>query len=255
MHLAVIILTRNEEKNIRDCIASVDFADEVIVVDSGSEDMTCEFAEELGAKVYQHPMDADGFAGQRNFALDKTMAEWVLYLDADERITPELAVEIRHHIGKVPQQAADIRRINVVMGQRMYHGVYRPDYITRLFPRDKVHWEGVVHEHAQTDLPIIRLHAPAHHYCLTSWDQYFLKFNRYTTLMAEKMCQAGKRTNLVAAHLHAIFAFLQMYVIKCGFLDGKLGFILCQYHYFYTLTKYVKLYYLCEGNKDLGDEQ
>ena len=255
MQLAVIILTRNEEKNIRDCIASADFADEVIVVDSGSDDMTCEIAEALGAKVYQHPMDEEGFAGQRNFALDQTTAEWVLYLDADERITPELAAEIRQHIGKMPQQAADIKRISVVIDQRMYHGVYRPDYITRLFPRDKVQWEGVVHEHAQTDLPIIRLQSPAHHYCLTSWEQYFEKFNRYTTLMAEKMHQHGKKTNLMAAHLHAIFAFLQMYIMKRGFLDGKLGFILCEYHYFYTLTKYVKLYYLSQKNKSLGNGQ
>lgn len=254
MKLAVIILTRNEEKNIRDCIASVDFADEVIIVDSGSEDMTCKIAEESGAKVYQHPMDDDGFAGQRNFALNKTLADWVLYLDADERITPDLAAEIRQHIEKVPQQAADIKRINVVLGQRMYHGVYRPDYITRLFPRDKVQWEGVVHEHAWTDLPIIRLEALAHHYCLTSWEQYFEKFNRYTTLMAEKMYQSKKNTNLIAAHFHAIFAFLQMYIIKRGCLDGKLGFILCVYHYLYTLTKYVKLYYLLKEGKDLGDE-
>lgn len=255
MNLAVIILTRNEEANIRDCIASVDFADEVIVVDSGSEDMTCEFAESMGAKVYQHPMDEEGFAGQRNFGLEKTAADWVLYLDADERITPELAAEIRQHIRKMPQQAADIRRISVVLGQRMYHGVYRPDYITRLFPRDKVRWEGVVHEYARTELPVIRLHASAHHYCLTSWEQYFLKFDRYTTLMADKMYQHGKRTNLIIAHLHAVFAFLQMYIMKRGFLDGQLGFILCQYHYFYTLTKYVKLYYLCKRNKELGDEQ
>lgn len=249
MKLAVIILTRNEEKNIHDCIASVDFADEIIVVDSGSEDRTCEIAEKLGAKVYQHQMDEEGFAGQRNFALDKTMADWVFYLDADERITPKLAAEIRRHIEIVPQQAADIKRISVVLGQRMYHGVYRPDYITRLFPRDKVHWEGVVHEHARTELPIIRLQAPAHHYCLTNWEQYFEKFNRYTTLMAEKMYQSKKRTNLISAHLHAIFAFLQMYIIKRGCLDGKLGFILCEYHYAYTLTKYVKLYYLTKKEK------
>ncbi|WP_276839182.1 glycosyltransferase family 2 protein [Anaerovibrio lipolyticus] len=242
--LAVLILTKNEEQNITRCISSVSFADEVIVVDSGSEDNTCKLAEDLGAKVYHHDMTDSGFAGQRNFALECTKADWVLYLDADEQITPELGVELQNHIKKEPQQAAAIKRINVVMGQLMHHGVYRPDYIMRLFPKNKVRWDGVVHEQAITELPVVRLKSPAHHYCLTSWEQYFAKFDQYTTLMAQKMHEKGKTTNGIAMHLHAIFAFIQMYVLKLGFLDGKMGIILCQYHYFYTLTKYVKLHSL-----------
>lgn len=253
--IAVLILSRNEERNIRDCIESASFADEIIVVDSGSEDDTCQIAESMGAIVYHHVMDDAGFAGQRNFALEKATADWVIYLDADERITPELATEIRQHIEKRKEQAAEIKRINVVMGQRMYYGVYRPDYVARLFPRDKVHWEGVVHEQAMTDLPITKLQAPAYHYCLIDWDQYFNKFNQYTTLMAEKMHKRKKKTNIIAMHFHALFAFIQMYVIKRGFLDGKLGFILCQYHYYYTLTKYVKLQCLNKRNIELEDEK
>ena len=255
MRLAVIILTRNEERNIRECIKSAGFADEIIVVDSGSDDNTCQIAQGMGAEVYQHPMDADGFAGQRNFALEQTTADWVLYLDADERITPELATEIRQHMERRKEQAAKIKRINVVMGQRMYHGVYRPDYIVRLFPSEKVHWEGVVHEQAVIDLPIIKLQAPAYHYCLIDWNQYFNKFNQYTTLMAEKMYKRKKKTNIIAMHVHALFAFFQMYIIKRGFLDGKLGFILCQYHYYYTLTKYVKLQFLNKREMELEDEK
>ncbi len=239
--LAVLILTKNEEQNIKACINSVAFTDEIIVVDSGSEDNTCKIAESMGAKVYQHDMAEGGFAGQRNFALDCTNADWVLYLDADEQITPALAKEIQQHIQEEPQRAGAIKRISVVMGQLMHHGVYRPDYITRLFPRNKVKWEGVVHEEALTDLSVVKLSSPAHHHCLTSWEQYFEKFDKYTTLMAEKMYQNGKTTNSIAMHLHAIFAFIQMYIIKLGFMDGILGLVLCQYHYFYTLTKYVKL--------------
>ena len=93
VRLAVLILTRNEEKNIRDCLKSVSFADEVLVVDSGSQDATCRIASSMGASVYEHDMDDTGFAGQRNYALQKTTADWVLYLDADERITPELVGE------------------------------------------------------------------------------------------------------------------------------------------------------------------
>lgn len=239
--IAVVILTYNEEENIQACIESVDFADEIILIDSGSEDGTCRLAESLGARVVSHPMADNGFAGQRNFALQQTEAEWVLYLDADERITPKLAKEISAHIHGAPQRAAAIKRESVVMGQVMRHGVYRPDYVVRLFPRTMVLWEGVVHERAVTELPVVRLKAAAHHECLTSWEQYFAKFDRYTTLMAEKMQQKGTYTNGVLMHFHAGFAFLQMYLLKLGFLDGWLGFILCQYHYFYTLTKYTKL--------------
>ena len=239
--LAIIILTKNEEQNIAKCIKSVSFANEIIVVDSGSEDNTCNLAEELGAKVFKHDMTGEGFAGQRNFAIKCTNSDWVLYLDADEEITPALATEIQQHIQKEPLKAAAIKRISVVMGQIMYHGVYRPDYITRLFPRNMVTWKGVVHEKAITNLTVVRMLSPAHHYCLTSWEQYFKKFDNYTTLMAKKMYQRGKTTNMLVMHLHAIFAFIQMYILKLGFLDGMLGFILCQYHYFYTLTKYIKL--------------
>lgn len=242
--LTVLILAKNEEKNIADCLRSVRFADEVIVVDSGSNDMTCKIAEDSGAKVYQHPMEQNGFAGQRNYALTKTNADWVLYLDADERITPELAHEIRQHIEGNTSQAAAIKRMNVVMGQLMHYGVYRPDYVVRLFPRNQVRWEGLVHEKAITSLQIAKLKAPAHHHCLNTWEQYFQKFDHYTTLMAEKMQQQGKKTNTLMMHLHAGYAFFQMYVLKLGFMDGTLGFILCQYHYFYTLTKYTKLAHL-----------
>lgn len=251
--LAVLILTKNEEQNITRCISSVSFADEVIVVDSGSEDNTCKMAEALGAKVYHHDMADGGFAGQRNFALECTKADWVLYLDADEEITPALAMEIQQHIQKEPQQVATMKRISVVMEQMMYHGVYRPDFSTRLYPRTKVRWEGLVHEHSITELPIIRLKAPMHHYCITSWDQYWVKFDRYTTMVAEKMHENGKKTNGVAMHLHAIFAFIQMYVLKLGFLDGALGYTLCKNHYSYTLTKYKKLRDL-QTNKHNGDK-
>lgn len=249
VRLAVLILTRNEEKNIRDCLKSVSFADEVLVVDSGSQDATCRIASSMGASVYEHDMDDTGFAGQRNYALQKTTADWVLYLDADERITPELVGEIRRHIDNQQPQAAAIKRLNVVMGQLMHHGVYRPDYVVRLFPREQVRWEGLVHERAITSLPIVKLKAPAHHYCLTTWEQYFQKFDRYTTMMAEKMQQRGKKTNTLAMHLHAAYAFFQMYILKLGFMDGDLGFILCQYHYFYTLTKYTKLEHLLKRNR------
>jgi len=248
--LAVIILTKNEERNIEAAIASAAFADEILVIDSGSTDRTQELAEKHGARFITHPMDEDGFAGQRNFALTQTEADWVLYLDADERIGNELAVEIRNHIAERPAYAAEIRRVNVVMGKTMYHGVYRPDYCQRLFRREQVRWESVVHEHALTDMPLVRLKTSMEHLCLTDWTQYISKLDRYTTLMAEEMKLRGKKTDMLHMHSHALFAFLKMYVLKGGFLDGRQGFILCQFHYFYTLMKYIKLYELYKSEKN-----
>jgi glycosyltransferase involved in cell wall biosynthesis len=242
--LAVVILTKNEEQNIRRCIASASFAHEVILIDSGSQDNTCKIASSMGAKVYHHDMGEEGFAGQRNFALECTRADWVMYLDADEEIPPALAAEIMDHINTEPRKVATMKRISVVLGQVMYHGVYRPDMSTRLYPRDSVHWEGIVHENGLTDLPIVQLKSVMYHYCITSWEQYLGKFDRYTTLMAQKMHEQGKTTNGIAMHLHALFGFIQMYILKLGFLDGMLGFTLCENHYFYTLTKYAKLHNL-----------
>ena len=249
--LSVLILAKNEEKNIADCIKSVSFADELIIVDSGSEDNTCFIAESMGAKVYQHNMDDDGFAGQRNFALEKAKYNWVLYLDADERVTQELAEEILEHIGQRSLSVAAVKRINVVMGKKMHYGVYRPDYAVRLFPKDSVYWTGMVHEKAVTELPVKELKSVVYHLCLTNWSQYFEKFNKYTDMMAKKMSKQGENINFFSMHLHALFAFFRMYILQLGFLDGKLGFILCQYHYFYTLTKYVRLEQL-RINKEKG---
>lgn len=251
--IAVLILTKNEEQNIVDSISSVSFADEILVIDSGSTDQTQVLARKAGARVLTHPMDGQGFAGQRNFALAQTKADWVFYLDADERVSDALAAEIRAVIEQDADAAYEIKRVSVVMGQEMHYGVYRPDHIARLFPRNAVTWTGVVHERAEVQLPIYRLKAPARHYSDTSWEQYFTKFNQYTTLMADKMQQQGKHTGFLGMQLHALYAFFQMYIIKQGFRDGRQGFLLCLYHYFYTLTKYVKLYYK-QNENNMGDK-
>lgn len=239
--LSAIVLTYNEERNIATCLQSLTFADEVLIIDAGSEDKTIDIARAMGAKVYERPMNDEGFAGQRNFALTKATGDWVFYLDADERASTELAGEIRQHIEQKPLQAAAIHRFSVVMGKKVRHGAYRPDYPLRLFPRDAVHWQGIVHESPSTDLPTKHLHHPTEHFCLTSWEQYFTKFNRYSTLMAERMEKNGKRTSTPLAYLHASYAFFFAYILKLGFLDGALGLHLSLGHAFYTLTKYLKL--------------
>lgn len=239
--LSVLILARNEAEKIADCIASVRFADEILVIDSGSTDDTAAVAAAAGARVIHHPMTDQGFAGQRNFAQAQATSDWIFYLDADERVLPELASAIRAHIAHGTQAAGRILRKSVVMGQRMGYGVYAPDRVVRLFPRGSVTWQGVVHERAETALPVEGLAGWCDHHCLTSWAQYFGKFDQYTTLMAERMHAGGKHVGFLARYAHAAYGFLHMYIFRRGFLDGRLGWTFCIYHFFYTLTKYEKL--------------
>lgn len=241
--IAVLILTYNEEKNIEDCLRSVDFADEVIIIDSGSTDKTIEIAEKMGAKCVYHPMN-EGFAGQRNFALTQTQAQWVLYLDSDERITPELGAEIQQVIQKTEQCAYNILRMNIVFGQQVKYGGHSPDWSLRLYPRTAISWEGLVHEQANVTLPIEKLTHHMFHHTYTSWDRYFFKFNQYTAMMAEQMDRRGKRASFADIVLRPIAGFLRFFVFKSGWRDGKIGFILAVFHGFYTMAKYVKLYYL-----------
>ena len=241
--LAIIILTRNEETNIEAAIDSAAFADEILVIDSGSTDRTQELAEKMGARFIMHPMDDDGFAGQRNFALTNTDADWVFYLDADERVTEDAKNEIKQLVDKNMQVVYKVKRVNIVFGQPMKYGEHRPDWCMRLFPRQAVHWDGVVHESPYTSLPVERLRFVLHHYTYTDWQRYFEKFNQYTTLMAMRMYEQGKQATFMDILIHPVFAFFRFYILRLGLLDGKQGLIFALNHYFYTMTKYVKLYY------------
>lgn len=248
--LAVLILTYNEEENIKACIESVRFADEFVVIDSGSTDDTLKIAQRLGAKTVSHSMEA-GFAEQRNFALTQTHADWVLFLDADERITTELGKEIRQVVNDQPSYAYEILRRNVVFGQPVQYGGHSPDFSLRLYPREAIRWQGVVHEKALVTLPVKQLKGHMLHHTYTSWDRYFFKFNQYTTLMARQMHEKGKKMLLSDVLLRPWFAFIRFYILKSGWRDGRTGLYLALLHSFYTMMKYMKLYYLQKaGPKD-----
>lgn len=248
--LAVLILTYNEEANIVQCVESAVFADEVVVVDSGSSDRTAELARKLGAKVVTRKFD--GFGSQRNFALTQTDAEWVMYLDADERITPALAAEMRSAVDRDEPAAYEILRHNYAFGQKLSHGGFRPDYSLRFYPRSAVSWEGVVHEQATVTVPKRRLRSVMNHHTYTDWDRYFAKFNNYTTLMARKMHEQGKRGGMLHIIIRPWWAFFRVYIIQSGWRDGKIGFFLSAFHFFYTMVKYVKLSYL---QKPMGTDK
>jgi glycosyltransferase involved in cell wall biosynthesis len=247
--IAVLILTFNEERNIVECMQSVKaFADEIIIIDSGSTDQTIRLATDLGGVCHVHPM-TEGFSGQRNFALQQTKAEWVLFLDADERITAEAAEEIRSIVDQGKPYAYEILRRNIAFGQPIQYGGHSPDYSLRLYPRSAIHWQGLVHEQAVVNLPVHRLKHFMWHHTYVSWERYFFKFNQYTSMMAQKMLEQGKKANWSDLLFRPWFGFLKFYILKAGWRDGRIGFILAFFHVFYTLAKYVKLYELQEKKR------
>lgn len=239
--LAILILTRNEEAHIEACIKSASFADEIVVIDSGSTDKTQAIAESMGAKFITHPMGEDGFAGQRNFALTQTTADWVFYLDADERIQEEAAREIRRIVSDGNPAAYQVERKNIVFGKMMHHGGHRPDFVYRLYPRTAIHWQGKVHEGIETDLPRKTLHNVLLHYTYTTWKQYFAKFNQYTSLAAQSMFERNKRVGKAGTLGHAVFTFIRDYLLRGGFLDGFMGLTMSVMASVYTFVKYLKL--------------
>ncbi len=248
--LAVLILTRNEEKNIEQCIKSASFADEIVVIDSGSTDNTQIKAEAMGARFIVNFMGKDGFAGQRNFALTQTSAEWVLFLDADERITEAAKDTIKKIVKRNKSAVYRIERKNIVMGKIMHYGGHRPDYVARLFPRVMVKWYGTVHEGIKTNLPIYELSNCLHHYTYTTWYQYFEKTNQYTSLSAQGMFEQRKKVRNISALGHAFFAFFKSYVMKQGFRDGYLGLVMSVLAANASMTKYLKLQNLYRLEKE-----
>ena len=177
--------------------------------------------------------------------------DWVFYLDADERITSEAAESIKKAVASEKNCVYNIKRYQIVFGQKMKYGGHGPDMSMRLYPREAVHWHGVVHEQAEFgNLEVRLLDGILEHYTYTEWNAYYVKFNLYTTMMAEKMYNSGKRASFVDIILHPVFAFIRFYFLQQGFREGKLGFIFAVNHMFYTMVKYLKLMYMDISGKE-----
>lgn len=252
--LTVIILTYNEERHIKECIVSAKLADEILVIDSGSKDKTVFIAKEAGARVINHPMN-EGFAAQRNFALEQTTNEWVMFLDADERITPSLAEEIMAVLADPEKIVAfKIPRCNHFMGKWVKNCGWYPDYSFRLMQKGKVSYIGLVHEHLQVDGATGELKQPFIHFTYNSIEQYLEKLNKYTSLAALDMKNRGKKVNLIDIALRPPLTFFKMFLLRKGVLDGITGLIICLLSSFYVLIKYSKLLYLQRSDDRLEVE-
>ena len=241
--LSVLTITYNEEKNIADCLESVRWADEVIVVDSGSNDRTVEIARCYTDKILQ--VEWRGYGASRNSALAVATGDWVLWLDADERVPDDLAREIaevmRSENGR--HNAYDVARRAYFLGRWIRHAGWYPSRIVRLFRRRCGTFnDSRVHEQLLIDGSVGSLQHDLIHYTDPDLRHYFDKFNRYTTLAAEDMHAAGRKFRIPDIFVRPAFIFFKMYILRLGFLDGMQGLILSAVSSAYVFTKYAKLW-------------
>ena len=239
--LSVIIITKNEAANIRACIESIAWADEIIVVDSGSDDDTVEICRELGAQVFQ--LDWPGFGVQKNRALSYASKEWILSLDADERVTPELRAEIEAAISSGQADGFKLPRLSSFCGRFMRHSGWYPDYVLRLFRRGQGHFsEALVHESVQLQGSVSRLQQPLLHYSYRDFEDVLSKLNNYSGAAATMLQRRGKQGGLAQAVLHGLWAFIRTYFLRAGFLDGREGFMLAVMNAENSYYRYIKLW-------------
>ncbi len=252
--LSVIIITKNEENHIYDCLKSVSFADEIIVVDNSSSDDTVAICKKFTDNILV-TTDWPGFGKQKNRALERASGNWVLSIDADERITDDLQKEILEAIKQNDYSAYQIPRQSQYCGRWIKHSGWSPDYVLRLFRRDSakfsndlVHEKVVINAAANT-AKIGILTSPIKHYSFNSLEEVLDKTNRYSTANALKSFQQGKKSSLKKAILHGLWAFIRTYIIRAGFLDGREGFILAVSNAEGTYYRYIKLMYLQQNNQ------
>ncbi len=250
--LSVVVITKNEASHIAACLASVSFADELIVLDSGSTDDTVAIATRMGAHVTQ-VFDWPGFGKQKNRALDLATCEWVLSLDADERVMPELALEIQQAMLTGVASIFDMPRRTSFCGQWIDHCGWSPDRVARLFKRDTARFnENLVHESLQAvgnmDV-MVSLHSPLLHFSYPTPNHYWDKLKIYSEAWAVQKYQEGRSTSVSRALASSVVAFVRSYIIRLGFLDGALGFVVCQMQAQATFYKYFQLYFLNRSTK------
>ena len=243
--LSVILITHNEAGNIAECLASVAFADERIVVDSGSTDGTVEIARSLGAQVVVTP-DWPGFGVQKNRALALATGAHVFSIDADERVTPELAASIQRVVaGGSAEAGYELSRLSNFCGQWMRHGDWYPDRVLRLFRREAGRFSNdLVHERLIVDGRIARLEGELQHYSMPTLESALDKMNRYSSGRAVDKIAAGRRGGLGSALAHGLWAFLRCYILRLGCLDGRLGLVLAIYVAEGTYYRYLKMGFL-----------
>lgn len=238
--LSVVIITLNAASQLAECLESARFAEEIVVVDSGSSDGTCELSERHGARVIHQ--DWLGFGPQKQFAVDAAAHDWVLCLDADERVSPALQASIENALAAPSTAAFRFPRCNRFLGRYLKFGEGYPDWSLRLFDRRQARWsDDAVHEKVVTAGPVGTLAGDLLHDSAESLASYLTKQNRYTTLAAEMALAAGKRASFGRLALSPLLRFVKFYLVRQGFRDGLPGLIHIAIGCFNSFTKYAKM--------------
>ncbi len=249
LNLSAVIITRNEESNIKRCMQSLQIADEIIVIDSGSTDKTIEIAESMGALVY--PKEWEGYGPAKKEGVKRASGKWIISLDADEELSPDLANEIR---GKVLLETGIsgyyIKRKTNFLGRWIKHCGWYPDYLLRLFKKSDGNFnDSVVHEKVVLNGQTGRLKSEILHYSYNSIEQYFDKFATYTTIGARQAFDNNKKAGWFHITLKPPVAFIKHYIIKLGLMDGLEGFIISALSAMAVMVKYSKLRHLYKDEK------
>ena len=247
--ISAIVITRNEAHNIEACLQSLQpWVDEIVIVDSQSTDDTVAIAQRFGAKVSQ-PADWPGFGPQKNRALNLATCEWVFSIDADERVTPELAQEIQTVLSRANEALAyEVPRLSSYCGKFIHHSGWQPDYVLRLFQRGFARFsDDLVHERVMPQHRVVQLKNHLLHYSYLSFTQVLSKVDAYSSASAQQAYARGKRSSVAGALGHGLWAFFRTYVIRRGFLDGAHGLALAISNAETSYYKYLKLWHMAQA--------
>ena len=246
--LSVIIITKNEAARLGDCLASVQFADEIIVLDGYSTDATAEIARAHGAQGHQ-VADWPGFGPQKNRALALATKPWVLSIDADERVPPELRAEIVRTLSQPSYDGYQIARLSEFCGKKIRHSGWWPDYVLRLFRRELGAFDNVqVHEQVLVRGRVGKLKSWFLHFPFDDLAALITKTNRYSSDAAQMMALKGRRVGSFGLITHSVWTFIRIYLLRRGFLDGRHGFVLAATAASGSFLRYAKLMFLNEAN-------
>lgn len=238
--VSAVLITLNAAGQLEACLSSLSFADEIVIVDSGSADATVEIAERHGARVIRQ--EWLGFGPQKQFAVSQARHDWVFCIDADERVTPELAGAIGSAIVDQGCRAYRVARCNRFLGRYLRHGEGYPDWNLRFFHRGHARWsDDRVHEHVLTSEAVGLLIGDLLHDSAENLESYLAKQNRYTSLAAEGALAAGKRVGVGRLVLSPVFRFIKFYFLRRGFLDGMPGLVHTLIGCMNSFTKYAKM--------------
>jgi glycosyltransferase involved in cell wall biosynthesis len=245
--ISCIIITRDEARNIKRCLDSVRWADEIVVVDSESTDDTKRIASEFTDRIFD--LKWEGFGSAKEFARTQAREDWILSVDADEEVSEKLREEIKRTVdSREPAHGYLIPRRSNFLGRWMRYGGWYPDAVLRLFRKDSGHFTlSRVHEEVQVRGKTGRLKNDLLHYTDPDFAHYLAKLNRYTSLDAAGLFEAGAKSTFWDITLRPPAVFLKMYLVRAGFLDGIHGLILAIASAFHVFSKYVKLWHLCRS--------